>query len=121
MIRLKRCNHIGLVVRDLEKSKWFYGELFGAKTVPRLPSPTPGHWFDLGEGFLLHLMVFDEPIPDTMGHFSLEVENFEEMYEVLKKNGVKIKQAPERRPDDSFYLFCCDPDGNMVEVMEATR
>ena len=118
MIRLKKCNHVGIVVKDLEKSKWFYGELFGAKTVSRTPSPTPGHWFQLGTGILLHLMVFDETTPDTMRHIALEVEDFNETYEALKAGGVRIKEGPEKRPDGSEFLFCCDPDGNLVEIME---
>ena len=116
MIQVKEYNHVGIVVRDLEKGKWFYGEVLGLKTIPRPPFNFPGHWYQVGPGCQLHLMVYGETIPDTMRHIALEVVNFEETVRDLKGKGIDIIEGPDKRPDGSDYLFCKDPDGNRVEI-----
>ena len=116
MIRVKEYNHVAIVVRDLEKCKWFYGEVLGLKTIQHPPFNSPLHWYQVGSNCQLHLMVYDEMIPNTMRHFALEVADFEETIEVLHKQGIEIVEGPGKRFDDSDYLFCKDPEGNLVEI-----
>lgn len=116
MIKVKDYNHIGVVVRNLEKCKWFYGSLLGLQTIPRPPFNFPGHWYQVGANCQLHLMVYEEDIPDTMRHIALEAANFEEVVQELRANGVEIVDGPGKRMDGSDYLFCKDPDGNRVEI-----
>jgi len=116
MIRIKDYNHIGIVVRNLEKCKNFYGGILGLKTISRPPFNFPGHWYQVGPGTQLHLMVYDETIPRTMRHTALEVENFGQALEFLKANGVAVVEGPGKRYDGSDFLFCQDPDGNLVEI-----
>ncbi len=116
MIQVKEYNHVAIVVRDLERCKWFYGELLGLKTIPRPPFNFPGHWYQVGPSCQLHLMVYDEKIPHTMRHFALEVTRFDETVQELQKNGIEIVEGPGKRFDGSDYLFCRDPDGNRVEI-----
>ncbi len=116
MIKVKEYNHVGIVVRDLERCKWFYGEVLGLKTIPRPPFNFPGQWYQVGPSCQLHLMVHEETIPNSMRHFALEVTNFEEAIRELKGNRIEIVEGPGKRPDGSDYLFCKDPDGNRVEI-----
>ena len=116
MIQVKEYNHVAIVVRDLEKCKWFYGEVLGLKTIPRPPFGFSGHWYQVGPNCQLHLMVYEEKISNTMRHFALEVVNFDEMIEELRKKGIEIVEGPGKRFDGSAYLFCKDPDGNRVEI-----
>ena len=116
MIKVKEYNHIGIVVRNLEACKEFYGTLLGLKTIPRPPFDFPGHWYQVGPRCQLHLMVYEETIPKTMRHIALEVENFEETVKELKGKKIEIVQGPGKRHDGSDYLFCQDPDGNLVEI-----
>jgi len=116
MIQVKEYNHVGIVVRDLEKGKWFYGEVLGLETIPRPPFNFPGHWYQVGPRCQLHLMVYRETIPDTMRHIALEVVNFEETVQDLRGKRIDIIEGPDKRPDGSDYLFCKDPDGNRVEI-----
>ena len=116
MIKIKDYNHIGIVVRDLEKCKHFYGGILGLKTVFRPAFDFPGHWYQVGLGTQLHLMVYDETIPQTMRHTALEVEDFGKALEHLKANSVAIVEGPGKRYDGSDFLFCKDPDGNLVEI-----
>ena len=116
MIQVKEYNHIGIVVRELETCKAFYGSLLGLKTISRPPFDFPGHWYQVGPNCQLHLMVFDETIPRTMHHIALEVADFEESVRELKARKVEIVEGPGKRFDGSDYLFCKDPDGNLVEI-----
>ena len=116
MIRVKEYNHIGIVVRQLEKCKWFYGSVLGLETIPRPPFNFPGHWYRVGSGCQLHLMVYEETIPQTMRHIALEVADFEEAVGELRKEKIEISDGPGMRFDGSDYVFCKDPDGNLVEI-----
>jgi catechol 2,3-dioxygenase-like lactoylglutathione lyase family enzyme len=61
-------------------------------------------------------MVYEETIPNSMRHVALEVADFEEAIRELKANGIEIVDGPGKRPDGSDYVFCKDPDGNLVEI-----
>ena len=116
MIRVKEYSHVGMVVRNLEECMAFYGEALGLKSISRPDFNFPGHWYQVGPSAQLHLMVKDEEIPITMRHIAFEVEDFDGTVQDLKSRGIKIMEGPGKRPDGSDYLFCCDPDGNLVEI-----
>jgi glyoxylase I family protein len=116
MIRVKEYNHVALVVRDLDRCKEFYGELLGLASLRRPPFTFPGHWFQVGPNAALHLMVLEETIPATMRHIALEIEEFQETLGDLKASAIEISEGPGKRVDGSDYLFCHDPDGNLVEI-----
>jgi len=116
MIEVKDIHHVALVVRDLEKCKNFYGGVLGLKTLERPAFNFPGHWYLVGSTRQLHLMVFDEKIPVTMRHFAIEVADFEQTMKELKSKGIEIVDGPGKRVDSSDYLFCKDPDGNLIEL-----
>ncbi len=116
MIRIIGYNHVGIVVRDLEKCTRFYGEVLGLKSIPRPAFKFPGHWYQVGPNAQLHLMVLNETIPKTMRHIALETADFHETVEDLKSHGIEMEEGPAKRVDGSDYLFCRDPDGNLVEI-----
>jgi len=116
MIRVKGYNHVGIVIKNLKKCMGFYGEVLGLKSIPRPQFKFSGHWYQVGPEAQLHLMVLEESIPGTMRHIALEVEDFDETVEDLKSRGIKIVDGPGKRQDESDYLFCHDPDGNLVEI-----
>lgn len=116
MIKVKDYNHVGIVVRNLDKCRWFYGELLGLASLERPQFGFPGHWYQVGKNCALHLMVYEEEIPVTMRHFALEVEDFEDTIKQLKANNIEIVDGPGKRVDNSDFLFCRDPDGNLVEI-----
>lgn len=115
MIKIKNYSHTALVVRDLEKCKWFYGEVLGLTPIHRPNFRFPGEWYQVG-GSQLHLMVRDEEIPESMRHLAFETEDFVEAQKVLKQNEIAVVDGPGKREDGSDYLFCRDPDGNLVEI-----
>jgi catechol 2,3-dioxygenase-like lactoylglutathione lyase family enzyme len=117
-IHIKDYHHIALVVKDLEKCIWFYGNVLGLKAVERPAFNFPGHWFQVGETSQLHLMVIDETIPQTMRHMAIEVEDFADTIQTLEAQDIQITEGPGKRVDGSDYLFCKDPDGNLIEIVK---
>jgi catechol 2,3-dioxygenase-like lactoylglutathione lyase family enzyme len=117
-IQIKDYHHIALVVKDLEKCIGFYREVLGLKTLERPAFDFQGHWFQVGETSQLHLMVMNETIPETMRHMAIEVEDFGATIQTLEAQGIKITDGPGKRVDGSDYLFCNDPDGNLIEIVK---
>jgi catechol 2,3-dioxygenase-like lactoylglutathione lyase family enzyme len=117
-IQIKGYNHVAIVVTDLEACKKFYGEILGLKDAQgqRPAFHFPGQWYQVDQYTQLHLMVFDEVIPNTMRHVALEVEDFPNALAHLEAHNIDIVEGPDKRPDGSDYLFCKDPDGNLVEI-----
>ncbi len=117
-IKVKDYHHIALVIRDLEKCIWFYGQVLGLKAIERPAFDFAGQWYQVGKDTQLHLMGFDETIPNTMRHIAIEVEDFNATIETLKTEGIEIIDGPGKRVDGSDYLFCRDPDGNLIEIVK---
>ncbi len=115
---VKDYHHMALVVRDLEKCVRFYERVIGLQTIERPDFGFPGHWFQVGEKSQLHLMVMNEAIPETMRHMAIEVEDFGAAINILETEGIQITDGPGKRVDGSDYLFCKDPDGNLIEIVK---
>jgi catechol 2,3-dioxygenase-like lactoylglutathione lyase family enzyme len=115
-IKIKDYHHTALVSKDLEKCKWFYVDVLGFKMLERPDFGFPGFWFQVGPSTQLHLQVFDELIPDTMRHLAFETEDFDETIRSLESENIEIVDGPGKREDGSDFLFCKDPDGNLIEI-----
>lgn len=128
MVHLKKLDHSALVVRDLERSSWFYGEVLGLEEVPRPRTFTfGGRWFR-GSGYELHLIVardttapagFAEPGEGArLGlahHLAFEVDDLDAMMAHLRAHGVAIVGGPMSRGDGVTQLYVNDPDGHLLE------
>ena len=123
-MEVKELGHIVLYVRDLERSRRFYGEILGWKEVARLGGQ--GAVFSSGrthhELLLLEVGPEATPIPPGprvgMYHFGLKVgETDEELREALDRlteAGAKVSGAADHTVTHSLYIE--DPDGNEIEL-----
>jgi catechol 2,3-dioxygenase len=123
-MQVKELGHIVLYVRDLERSRRFYGDLLGWKEVARMGST--GAVFSSGrthhELLLLTVGPAAAPIPAGprvgMYHFGLKVgESDEELREALDRlieEGVKVRGSADHIVTHSLYIE--DPDGNEIEL-----
>ena len=120
--------HCGLVVRDLEKSRWFYGTVLGMKEVPRPKTfKFAGAWFRSGSCEVHLLLAKDKVAPVGFGdavdatrpafatHLAFEVPDFDEVLATLDQHGYEIKFGPIGRGDGMMQLFIHDPDGYLLE------
>lgn len=127
-MNIQSINHCGLLVADLEKSRWFYGKVLAMETVPR---PTTfkfaGAWFRSGS-CEVHLLLatdtatplgFPDPgvkdRPAYAAHLAFEVQDFDEMVATLEQHGIAIHAGPLARGDGMMQVFIHDPDGYLLE------
>ena len=60
-------DHDALLVKDLEKSADFYGNVLGLKEIPNGGLPDHIRWFQLGDKVQIHLIQSDEMTEKNKG------------------------------------------------------
>ena len=138
--------HTAIVVSNLEKSKFFYesiGFCVFASSVEKggTIDQVTGmdgvilEWVKLKsiDGFVLELLQYhshpdsegsEEPGPNPSNrlgcsHVCLTVDNLSELHEKLAKNGYICNSEPLISPDNKVkILYCHDPDGVILELIE---
>ena len=136
--------HVGIVTNNLEASLHFYKDLLGLKI--RAESQEEGSFIETalglkkvliktiklmaaqrgGEVELLHYSSPESPerTPFALhergiSHFSLTIENLDQEYEKLIKEGIVFISPPQTAPGGrAKAAFCQDPDGNYIEFIE---
>jgi catechol-2,3-dioxygenase len=123
-MEVKELGHIVLYVRDLERSRRFYGEVLGWKEVASLGNQ--GAMFSSGrthhELLLLEVGPQATPIPPAprvgMYHFGLKIgETDEELRAALDElvaAGATVIGSADHAVTHSLYIE--DPDGNEIEL-----
>jgi len=112
---VKGFHHVAIVVKDVEKSKAFYEGVLNLKPIFRPDFSFKGEWYQMGDQEL-HLMQKDT-VRNQVQHFAIETIDIETIFETLKVKGVPIVSPPGKRPhDNSDFMFCLDPDGNLIEI-----
>ncbi|NJL23188.1 MAG: VOC family protein [Leptolyngbyaceae cyanobacterium SM1_3_5] len=132
---LRRVHHIALNVKDMQRSRHFYGEVLGLRELQGEEVPeTLKELFEAGkaanfvtpDGTVIDLFWRPEleppdPNPDQVftraGHlaFDIDPDCFDQAVEVLRSNQIAIDHGPVSRPTGrGVYFF--DPDGFLVEI-----
>lgn len=128
-----RLQHVGLIVRDVERSRRFYSGALGLEEVAR-PSNFrfDGAWFRFG-GTEIHLLAE----ADTTGgagqdagpgaargmthHLACEVDDLQAACSRLAAHGIALDGGPMPRGDGVTQVFFRDPDGNVLELFQWTN
>jgi catechol 2,3-dioxygenase-like lactoylglutathione lyase family enzyme len=139
--------HVGLVVRDVEKQKTFYRDILGLQVLHErevLAPPTGDHTGipevrrkliflgnEKGEGFLELVHYIDPPSP--MGqplypnqvnsiHLCFNIINLQNHYRELSEKGIRFLTPPKviEGPGGVSVCLCYaqDPEGNWLEFKE---
>ncbi len=125
-MEIRRLDHAALLVKDVERSRRFYGQVLGMSNFT-----FPGAWFRK-ERAEIHLIGEAEPgraaqvqpggyRPDELSvgygaHIAFEVANLEEVRRHLQAHHVKIVGGPRPRGDGVLQMYVCDPDGSIIEL-----
>jgi len=146
MGKLRVLDHIAVMVSDLEKSYHFYHDLleldveakvahggWAVETMAQLPGgdiveyrmkapETPGVTIDLIEWVTPKSPVGRHAIHHVpSAHICFGVDNLQEVYDRLVKEGVEFVTPPVIWPPEQGgwkVLFFYDPDGNLLELTE---
>lgn len=130
-MEIRKLDHAAMLVKDVERSCRFYGQVLGMEQIPR-PSTFnfPGAWFSKGS-FQIHLIGEDEAgraaqvnpgyRRDEMArghgaHVAFEVDDLEAALHHLRAHDVEIVGGPRPRGDGVQQLYICDPDGYIIEL-----
>jgi len=121
--RYVQLHHASLIVADTARALMFYRDVLGMAICDARPDlGFPGAWLDVG-GQQIHLLELPNPDP-VVGrpahggrdrHVALTVVGLEELREALEGAGVAYTLSRSGRR----ALFCRDPDGNALELIEA--
>lgn len=122
MSRFLALHHVSFVVRDTVRSLAFYCGVLGLHTDPRRPDlGFPGAWLQVGEQqiHLLELTAVDpvEGRPAHVGrdrHAAFLVMELDDLARDLTDAGVAFTRSRSGRR----AIFCRDPDGNGLELVE---
>ena len=128
-----RLHHVGVRVRNTEAMRHFYITVIGLK-----PHPEKDNWLGWeGGGYPVHLMAGTElsadgrDHTDLARHFAIEVKSLREVAKMLLSHGLRpfqsgleVKEQRDVTADgDLSYgigtIFVDDPDGNIVEFVQA--
>lgn len=117
-------HHISVVVADTAAALDFYCGILGLEVDPGRPSlGYPGAWLQVGDR-QIHLL--EVPNPDPVGgrpphggrdrHLALSVDELDAIHQRLERSGFPCTLSRSGRR----ALFCRDPDGNAVELIEVS-
>lgn len=143
---IKETRHIGISVTDMEKSLKFYRDILGLQIFRAMDES--GNYIDnmlslknvrvttvkLSTNFgntLIELLEFKSHSSKPRArhiyeigasHVAFTVENLDECYEYMSKNGVKFNAPPQFSPDGyAKVTFCHDPDDTPIELVEILK
>lgn len=131
---IKGIQHCGLVVQDMAKSCWFYGNVLALPEIPRPHNFTfGGAWFRCGTAEI-HLIAagdttapagYYDPGPGKYTglalHISFEVTSLAAIKTRLENFGQEILGTPLPRGDGAEQLYLQDPDGYLLEFVQWTN
>ncbi|MGJ0431532.1 VOC family protein [Methylobacter sp.] len=114
-------HHVSIIVSDTSKALAFYSGILGLKTCERPNLPFPGAWLQLGE-HQIHLLEVPNPDrnknrPEHGGldrHTVLLVNDLDAVQQQLEQQDIFYTLSKSGRR----ALFCRDPDGNAVELIQ---
>ncbi len=122
-MRLRGINHITISVSDLEKSKKFYQNVFGAKLLVEGDTLA---YYDLN-GLWLALNV-EKDIPRNEIHqsythisFTIDEKDFKEIFKKLIDMKIDVTEGRPRYDEEGKSLYFRDPDGHKFEFHTKTR
>lgn len=115
-------NHVSLLVADTARSLDFYQGLLGLELDQARPTMDfSGAWLIVGAA-QIHLLELPQALsradlPEHGGcdrHFALNVLDLDQITAALASKGISYTLSRSGRR----ALFCRDPDGNAVELVE---
>jgi len=143
----KKFDHVGLVVKDVDKQKNFYCDILGLRLFGERESiaPPSGDHTNIagvkrrliflcdqdGEVVLELVYYIDPPSPygESLNpnqinaiHLCFNMDNLQARYQELSKKGIRFLTPPKvlKTPDGRTVCLCYaqDPEGNWIELKE---
>jgi len=115
-------HHTSYIVADINQSKHFYHTILGLEIDTSRPDLSfDGLWLNINESQQIHLLLVDNPDPlerpkhgGRDRHTAFRVKQLSIIQTHLDKHGIAYTLSKSGRQ----ALFCRDPDGNTLEIMQ---
>ncbi len=124
---IKRLQHVGIMVENIETSIEFYTQVLGFSLKGKLDHPNgiiklAFLGFNENDETELELIQgYNDQLPaeGKVHHIALTVDNVDVEYERLKKLNVTfIEKEITTLPNGARYIFFSGPDGEWIELFE---
>lgn len=121
-VRPHSIHHVNFPIRDPERTKEWYGKVFGMREVPRRVkqggAPGVEEVLLLTHGnFDLHFTIHDSAPDLKPHHFCIELEDWDDFMGHLGSLGIEHTEVFVRPQNNSRSTYIYDPDQNLVELM----
>ena len=122
MVEIRSINHVSLLVADTRRALDFYQGVLGLPVDDSRPAlDFPGVWLKAGDG-RIHLLELPEFIRQRESlqhggrdaHLAMNVVGLDAIVQALEAAGIAYTRSRSGRN----ALFCRDPDGNALELIE---
>ncbi len=116
-------HHVSLIVADTARALAFYQDLLGLEPVPERPDLAfPGAWLWVGDQ-QIHLLELQNPDPvegrpahgGRDRHLAMRIGALAPLIARLEEANIPYTLSRSGRR----ALFCRDPDGNAIELIDA--
>ena len=120
-----RAHHTSFAIKDLARSKAFYGGVLGLAEVARPNFGFPGAWYQAGT-CQVHLIQIPEgfdagqtpPALNPMAdHAAFGIDDYAETAAHLKAHGLEVLEAGS----EIGQMWVKDPDGHIIELIVDRR
>ncbi|MBM7584052.1 lactoylglutathione lyase [Bacillus pakistanensis] len=125
---VKKFEHVGIQVRDIEESKRFYQQVVGLALMDELlhnDGKMKLAFLGLNGDIIIELIEGynpDLPKEGKVHHIALTVDEIESEKERIQKEGVKLVwDEVTNLPNGAKYLFFLGPDGEWIEYYEPLK
>ncbi len=128
MLKINKVHHIAIIASNYQKSKHFYTEVLGLKTVREVyREARDSYKLDLaiGENYVIELFSFPNPParpsrPEACGlrHLAFEVEDVAAAKQNLEAKGIEVEDIRIDEFTGKKFTFFADPDDLPIEFYE---
>lgn len=121
-------HHVAIIASDYARSKRFYTEVLGLKTVAEVYREARDSWkldLALPDGTQVELFSFPDPPPRVsrpeacgLRHLALRVADLDSAVAHLQSSGVEVEAIRIDEYTGRRFTFFADPDGLPLELYE---
>ena len=119
-------HHVTLLVDDIDRAEWFYGEVLGLEKRPRPTFDFPGLFYGSGPGQEIHLIVAARPVKHEPLYICRNDGTQFSLRHVHRHAALRVSDLPafERRLNEAgvqilFNESLAEPDDDLAQNMMA--
>jgi len=116
-------DHTAILVKDVNVSAKFYGEILGLKEIYNAGLGERFRWFQFTDKVQIHLIQSKDDInPVKEVHLAINTDKLDELIEYFHDKNIYFENWPGQpdttntRPDNVKQIYIKDPDGYWIEI-----